>query len=416
MMSRQLKEKIQIPNRRSDPYLTVTNFHEEIIMSDVRSALIEVLRSLKQRILEVEKDSTTLTEQDTRQGLINVLFRSLGWDLSDFNSVKSEFRHKDYNQPVDYAFFNHEDKERPVLLIEAKSLGSNLNNCKFIKQLCTYLGEMGVQWGLLTDGNKYIMYNSSSGVSFEDQKFLTMQIKTIDTEDGLSIDELADKMIALLSRRCLENDEIQVAYEAHVINRHIEDALSSLLTEPFNTLASSIKKEFKEDRVKIDPSLKITQKQIISYLEFIKDEEGRIPVETESDGARSDESVLRNIALSQEGRGHSNVKELASGRVKRITISDLMMSGLVQEGDSWRFEYKGEITWGRITGNGEIEINGKPYPNPSRAGSTITKKSCGGWSAWHYRDSSKKWRNINNLREQYHEKYSIMAESRERAA
>ena len=385
-------------------------------MSDIRSDLIEVIRSLKQRILKVEKDSTILTEQDTRQGLINVLFRNLGWDLSDFNLVKSEFRHKDYNQPVDYAFFNHKNKEKPVLLIEAKSLGSNLDNCKFVKQLCTYLGEMGVQWGLLTDGNKFIMYNSNSGVSFEDKKFLTMQIKTIDTEDGLSIDELADKMIALLSKKCLENDEIQVAYESHVINRHIEDALSSLLTEPFNTLASSIKKEFKEDRVKVDPNLKITQKKIISYLEFIKDEEGRIPIETESEGARSDESVLHNIALSQEERSHSKVKELASGRVKRITISDLMMSGLVQEGDSWRFEYKGEITWGRITGNGEIGINGKPYSNPSRAGSAIIKKSCGGWSAWHYRDSSKKWRKVNNLREEYRDKYSITTENKGKAA
>ena len=136
-------------------------------------------------------------------------------------------------------------------------------------QVCTYLGEMGVQWGLLTDGNKYIMYNSSSGASFEDQKFLTMQIKTTDTEDGLLLDDLADKLVALLSRKCLENDEIQGAYETHVINRHMEDALSSLLTEPFDTLASATKKEFKEERVKIDPDLKIGQKQIISYLNFM---------------------------------------------------------------------------------------------------------------------------------------------------
>ena len=211
-------------------------------MSDSRSKLIEILNKLKHRILEVEKDSVKLSEQDTRQGLINVLLRNLGWDLSDFDSVKSEFRHKKYNEPVDYAFFHHKDQERPVLLVEAKTLGTNLNGGKIVKQLCTYLGEMGVQWGLLTDGNKYIMYNSNSGISFEDQKFLTMQIKTADTEDGLSLDDLADKLVALLSRKCLENDEIQEAYESHVVNRHIGDALSSLLTEPFDTLASAIKK------------------------------------------------------------------------------------------------------------------------------------------------------------------------------
>ena len=105
-------------------------------MPNPGSKLIETLIKLKSRILEVEKDSIKLTEQDTRQGLINVLFRSLGWDLSDFDSVKSEFRHKDYNQPVDYAFF-HKNKDKPILLIEAKALGTNLNDCKIVKQLCT---------------------------------------------------------------------------------------------------------------------------------------------------------------------------------------------------------------------------------------------------------------------------------------
>ena len=57
-----------------------------------------------------------------------------------------------------------------------------------------------------------MMYNSKAGSSFEDQKFLTMQIKTVDTEDGLSLDDLTEKFIELLSRECLENDDIQKAY------------------------------------------------------------------------------------------------------------------------------------------------------------------------------------------------------------
>ena len=384
-------------------------------MTDLREKLIETLSTLKQRILEIEKKSNKITEQDTRQGLINVLFRSLGWDLSDFELVKSEFRHKGYNEVVDYAFFHYKNKENPVLLVEAKALGTNLNDYKIIKQLCSYLGEMGVQWGLLSDGNKYIMYNSKSGASFEDQKFLTMQIKTVDTEDGLSLDELADNLIALLSKECLESDEIQNFYKSHVINRHIEDALSSLLTEPFDTLASSIKKEFKEERVKVDPNLKITQKQVISYLESVKDEEGRIPIDTEGDGGISDDSVLQNIALSQKEKSFTT-SDLASGRVKRITISNLLENHLIREGDSWRFEHKGEVTWGRVTGNGEIEVDGETYSNPSRAGHNITRKPCGGWTAWQYRDSSGVWCKIRNLRDQYHEKCGIKIDRRQKKA
>ena len=81
-------------------------------MSQNKEKLVEALKALKQRILEVEQKSIKLSEQDTRQGLINALFRALGWDLSDFDSVKSELRHKSYNEPVDYAFFHRADKNR----------------------------------------------------------------------------------------------------------------------------------------------------------------------------------------------------------------------------------------------------------------------------------------------------------------
>ena len=158
-----------------------------------------------------------------------------------------------------------------------------------------------------------------------------------------------------------------------------------------------------------------SQNTLTSY-NFIKDEEGRIPIETETDEARSDESVLRNIALSQEGEDSTRLKELTSGKVKRVMISDLLQCGLIQEGDSWRCEYKGEVSWGRVTGNGEIEVNGETYPNPSRAGGTARKNNaCAGWDVWQYRDSSGEWRKIKRLREQYREQNDLLIE-RKRAA
>ncbi len=388
-------------------------------MSQNKENLVEALKVLKQRILDVEQKSTKLSEQDTRQGLINALFRALGWDLSDFDSVKSELRHKSYNEPVDYAFFHRADKNRPVLLVEAKSLGKNLNDGKIVKQLCTYLGEMGVQWGVLTDGNKYVMYNSKSGSSFEEQKFLTLQIKTADTEDGISLDDLAEKFLALLSRKCLENDQIQCAYENLAIDRNIKEALDSLLTAPFETLASAIRREFKEERVKIDSNIRITQKQIVSYLEKIQDEDGRIFMEGVAESSISESNVLHDIAQSQEQEGNSEFAEKSSyeRRTKRITISDLLKGKMIDAGDSWRFENKGEFTWGRVTSNGEIEVNGKTYTTPSRAGKAITKKSsCDGWTQWFFKDSSNKWCPVNDLREQYRKRHGFSENTRIRKA
>ena len=368
-------------------------------MINSRQHMVDVLSRIKKKILELEKNSVKVTEQDTRQGLINELFRGLGWNFSDFNLIKSEFRHQNYNEPVDYAFFSEKDKGRPLLLVEAKALGTDLDHSKTVKQLCTYLGEMGVQWGLLTDGNKYIMYNSKSGLSFEDQKFLTMQIKTANTDDGQPYEDLADQFMALLGKNCLENNGIQKAYKSHVINRYIEDALNSLLSEPFETLAKAIKNELKEEKIKVPYDLRIGQKQILSYLELIKDEEGRIPLDAESTLVNSDDNILHDIA-KQEGESSHSEKNY---RPKRIGLSDLLTNRLLQEGDSLRLESKGEVTWGRVTGNGEIEVDGKTFANPSGASSSVLHRTSNGWSYWKFRDSCGKWSSISKLREQHRE-------------
>ena len=132
--------------------------------------------------------------------------------------MKSEFRHPKFKTAVDYAFFCDSSVDKPVLLLEAKTLGRSLNDGKIINQLCSYMGQIGVQWGALTDGNKYVMYNSNAGVSFEEQKFLTLQTRTADTEDGIPSERLAEELIAILGRDSLKNDGIQKFYEEHAIN------------------------------------------------------------------------------------------------------------------------------------------------------------------------------------------------------
>jgi len=377
-------------------------------VEEVKNAIL----SLKDRIVEVEKSNTKLSETDTRQGLINPLFTALGWDFSDFNQVKSELRHASYNEPVDYAFFPTTSKKNPILLLEAKSFGTNLDNPKIIKQICTYLGEMGVQWGVLSDGNRYVMYNSKAGSGFTDQKFLSLQIKNVNTEDGLEIDEFAEKLVALLSRKCLENEDIQDIYEEHMVNGQIQDALLSLLSQPFDTLASAIRKEFKVDRVKSNSDLKISIKRIVQYLEEISDEERKIPVDFQSGEAQSDEEIMRSVVSSSE-ENISPDKEIKR-RTRRITIQDLLEDKLASEGDNWRLEYKGEVSWARVTGNGELEINGKTAPNPSKAGTMVIGRPCPGWNVWYFKDKKGDWAEIEQLRKEYREKHGIKKMTRNR--
>lgn len=366
------------------------------------ASVIETLLNLQRRIISVETSRTPVSETDTRQGLINPLFRALGWDFSDFVSVRSEVRHKSFNEPVDYAFYPSKDQSRPILLLEAKKFGIDLGSKSIVKQICEYMSEFGVQWGVISDGNRYVLYNSRGGDSFEDKKFLTLTVKTVDTEDGIPAPDLASKFIGLLSRECLENQEIQHAYEDHIRNQQIQRAMGSLLSRPFDTLVRAIRHEFKEERVRANPNLRITKAHIEEYLGSIADEEGRIAVDLEAEQVHSDDQVIGSAA--QTDVSGAETKQVRSyGR--RILIKDLLDVGLIQEGDNWRFVYKGEVAWGRVVGNGQLEVNGKLYPNPSRAAQGLTKGAASGWYCWHYKDTSGNWQRIDELRKTYRERH-----------
>ena len=111
----------------------------------------DTVLKLKERIIKTEAGDTQLSETDTRQGLINPLFRALQWDFTDFDSIRSELRVPQFNEPVDGAFFSLKKKSsKPILLLEAKRLGSTIDHKNYVKQLTSYLGATGVQWGVLT--------------------------------------------------------------------------------------------------------------------------------------------------------------------------------------------------------------------------------------------------------------------------
>ena len=361
-------------------------------------ALKDTVLKLKERIIKTETGDTQLSETDTRQGLINLLFRALQWDFTDFDSIKSELRVPPFNEPIDYAFYSLKTKSsKPILLLEAKRLGSNIGHKNHVKQLTSYLGATGVQWGVLSDGNRYVLYNSRGGKSFDEQKFLTLEIKTVDTESGFTMDEFLKHLTSLLSRECLENEEIQQAYEEHMINNRIRLALDSLLSTPFDTLCNAIRREFKEERVGLPEEIKISRKHIEAYVKSIADEAGRIPVDLEAEVIHTDDAVQDSVLESSDRAKGGPVR--AHG--KRVSIGDLLQAGLVHEGDQWRLSLKGEVVWGRIESNGQLEVSNQSHGNPSKAFQAATSKPGNGWHYWHYRDVSGEWQRIDALRSEY---------------
>ena len=180
-------------------------------------------------------------------------------------------------------------------------------------------------------------------------------------------------------------------------NSRIRLALDSLLSTPFDTLITAIRREFKEERVGLPDGVKVSKTHIDAYLASISDEAGRIPVDLEAEAIHTDEAVEDSVLTS----GTRPQGERVRAHGKRVSIGDLLTAGLVREGDQWRLSAKGEVVWGRLESNGQLEVNGEGHGNPSKAFQAGTGLPGNGWYYWHYRDANGEWQRIDALRSEY---------------
>lgn len=100
-------------------------------------------------------------EAKTKQGFVQPLFRSLGWDFDDVDEVTPEENVS--KGRVDYAF---KIKGVSRFYLETKHLKADLNNTEFIKQAVTYAYNKGVTWAGLTSFDHLRLFNAQSGQPF----------------------------------------------------------------------------------------------------------------------------------------------------------------------------------------------------------------------------------------------------------
>jgi predicted type IV restriction endonuclease len=116
------------------------------IVSPVGS-LIEIIKQVVKSSAEYEK-KLFHNEAATRAALIDPNLRGLGWDTANPNMVEFERNFKDLK--LDYAFYDSAGKVR--LIVEAKSLGGNLNDTKVMFSLVSYCLTAGISNLFLTNG------------------------------------------------------------------------------------------------------------------------------------------------------------------------------------------------------------------------------------------------------------------------
>lgn len=134
--------------------------------------LLDELENLRKQLSErIDLHEVTLkkSEAATRYALIDPVLNLLGWDLTDLSKCIPEFKN------MDYALFSEDNVKNPIIVIEAKSLDTKMSE-KVQTQLVTYCVTQGVNYGILTDGRKWIIYDVFQAKALEEKVIVEFDI------------------------------------------------------------------------------------------------------------------------------------------------------------------------------------------------------------------------------------------------
>jgi hypothetical protein len=113
----------------------------------------------------------------------------------------------------------------PTLFIEAKALGTGLDDHRWANQVLAYATVAGVGWVALTDGNDWRLYNSHALVPVEQKLFRTVRLA--------DPDRAAADTLALLSKAALADKVIEQLWKIEIVDRRMKIELDRLLgSEP----------------------------------------------------------------------------------------------------------------------------------------------------------------------------------------
>ncbi len=198
-----------------------------------RQHLDQAVREVRDRIDQMRDRSGSPGEQNTKAVLIEPIIEALGWDLRDWEQVMREYRGKPRDNPVDYALLL---RRSPLLFIEAKDLGSDLTDRRWLSQIMGYATVVGVEWCLLTDGDQYRIYNSHAPVDVEDKLFRAVSISD-EAQHQLALDTLL-----LLSKEKLAAEDLKDLWEAYFVDCQVQRALEDLFLGDNSSVVRLIKR------------------------------------------------------------------------------------------------------------------------------------------------------------------------------
>lgn len=353
-----------------------------------------VLATVRDRIARYRGQG--IGEQDTKAALIVPVLRALGWDVEDLEVVKLEYRRRSSDNPVDYALFLLRE---PRLFIEAKPLGSRLDDHKWANQILTYAMAAGVEWVALSDGNEYRLYNSHAAVPVEEKLFRTVRVSEPDTRPA--------ETLSLLTKGQLQDHLIDQYWKAEFVDRQIGEALRGLFGPEPDAAIIRLAQARVPSLSRSDVKASLGRVRATFDFPAVTAAPPR-PVHPPAAPSQGPEPV--GPALADAG------KRAGDGTPWRgVTLAQLIESGQLRPPVEVSRRYKGTDLRARIEAADRILFGGSAYDSLSTAAGMARKTIVGempgrpypqtnGWTFWELVAPDGSRRQLDTLRRELHER------------
>ena len=141
-------------------------------------SLLTLVEKLRKRI-DVHGPALRKNEWLTRYTLIDPLLRELGWDTENPDLVIPEY--KEGGGSADYALFNG---DKPLVIVEAKSLDTSLRDEKVLTQGLAYCQKQGTRYLSVTDGRRWEIYETHKLASIDEKRIVQFDLKSQSTAEA----------------------------------------------------------------------------------------------------------------------------------------------------------------------------------------------------------------------------------------
>ena len=218
---------------------------------------------------------------------------------------------------------------------------------------------------------------------------------------GIESGKTTDGIITALYSAINENEYDKIKLRKVLGNNEIHDFISHLIkdNQPVITVIIENNTPILQEALK-----KYTPKKIVEFRTLTRENADTVhahlfePVYTE---------VLKPIIVAPDKGYIPTPSPVPFPSSSRITLKNLLETGILKAGQLIYREYNSKRFEGKILAEGLIELNGKKFPSPSGAASSITPNQVDGWGWWNTTDESGQRILLDNLREKYKQSHNL---------